>query len=423
MATARWTAGSVPVAQVVYATPAGTIEVGDLFRFQISNKVLTYESTATTIASVVTGAVTAWNASTQPEFAEVTAVASGTTSITLTADTAGKPFTVSTTTVEADGSTSDSQTFTTTTAGTTSAGPNHWNSAGNWDINTVPVSSDDVFVENSSVDILYGLNSSSVVLETLNIAQNYTGKIGLPERNSGGYPEYRDTFLNVASKVVRIGYGTGTGSSRIKLNTGSTQASATVFNILNSGSGIETGVEPILLKGNNSSNSLQVLKGTVGVCHIANTTGNFSGGVNIAYTNQIATDAKVRFGSGVSLATVTQYGGEVETNSAITTLNQQAGTHTHNAGTLGTGNIDGGTLIYNSTGTITAGHVGSGGHLDLSKDTRRLTVSALDLHAQSRLSDPYRRVNNLTFDLNRCSLADVNVDIGTHVRIATTDPA
>lgn len=422
MTVIRHLGGAVAVAQVTNVTPAGTVASGDLFRAQISNKVLTYTSTAATVASIVTGFTSAWNASTEPEFAEVTAVASGTTSITLTADTPGKPFIVTTTTV--DQSTADGPpTFTTTTAGTASAGPNHADSAGNYDTNTVPVSSDEVFVENHSIDILYGLNSSSVVLETLNFAQNYTGKVGLPERNSGGYPEYRETHWNIASKVVRIGYGTGAGSGRLKLNLGSTQASVTAINILNSGTPTEgTAVEAVLLRASNSSNSLQVLKGSVGVGIITNTTSQFAT-VAIGYVNQVASDAKVRFGSGVSLATVNQFGGEVETNAAVTTLNQQAGTHTHQAGTMGTANVDGGTLTYNSTGTITAANIGSGGHLDLSKDTRRLTVSALDLHAQSRLSDPYRRVNNLTLDLNRCALSDVTIDIGTHIRIATTDPA
>lgn len=423
MTVIRHLGGAAAVAQVTYATPAGTIEAGDLFRFQIGNKVLTIASTSTSVASIVTQLVSAWNASTEPEYMEVTAAASGSSAVSLTANTPGKPFTVSTTTVESNGSTSDNQTFTTTTAGTASAGPNHWDTAGNYDSNTVPVSSDDVYIEGHAVDILYGLNSSSVVLETLNIAQNYTGRIGLPERNAGGYPEYRETYLNVASKVVRIGYGTGAGSGRLKLNTGSTQASATAFSILNSGAPLENGVESILLKANNSSNSIQILKGSVGLCVVTNTTGNFSAGASIGFTDQQATDSKVRFGSGVSLATVNQFGGVVETNSAVTTLNQQAGTHTHQAGTMGTANVDGGTLVYNSTGTITAANVGSGAHLDLSKDTRRLTVSALDLHAQSRLSDPYRRVNNLIVDLNRCSLSDVTIDLGTHVRISTTDPA
>jgi len=61
------------IAQVDSLTPASTIEVGDLFTATINGKTLSYAATNTTIASVTAGFTTAWNASTIPEFAEITA--------------------------------------------------------------------------------------------------------------------------------------------------------------------------------------------------------------------------------------------------------------------------------------------------------------------------------------------------------------
>lgn len=425
MSAVRWISGATPVAQVVYATPAGTIEAGDLFSFQIGNKVLTIASTSTSIASIVTQLVSAWNASTEPEFAEVTATASGSSAVALTADTPGKPFTVSTTTVEANGSTSDSQTFTTTTAGTTNAGPNSWNTAANWDINTVPVSSDDVYIENSAQSILYGLNSSTVVLETLNIAQNFTGTIGLPERNSGGYPEYREKELNIATKVLRIGYGpTGAGSGRIRINLGSTQASNTQVNIHNSGTPAETGVEAILLRGTNSSNTLQVLKGSVGVAIIGGTTSNFAAGVNIGYTAQKANDSKVRFGAGCTLDVVNIRGGEVITNSNITTLTQTDGTLTHQRGTVDTFYLEGGTCNYNSTGTCTYMLLGSKGVLDLTKDMRAVTFTSFDMWAGAKLYDSFQRATySNAIDINHAGIQDVVIDLGLNRRLLPSGPS
>lgn len=424
MSVARWISGAPAVAQVVYATPAGTIEAGDKFTFQIGNKALTIASTSTTIASIVTQLVSAWNASTEPEFSEVTATASGSSAIALTADVAGKPFTVSTTTVEADGSTSDSQTFTTTTAGTSNDGPNVWSTPANWDINTVPVSSDDVYVENSAQGIWYGLNTSTVVLESLNIGQNYTGTVGLPERNSGGYAEYRETHLNISTKVLRIGYGSGgNGSERLKINLGSTQASKTEVNIYNSGKPAETGLEAILLRGTNSSNTLQVLKGSVGIAVVGGSTSNFAAGVNIGYTDNKASDSKVRFGAGCTLGVVNIRGGEVITNSAITTLTMTDGKLTHQAGGMTTFSLEGGTCNYNSTGTVAVMLLGSKGTLDLTKDMRAVTFTTFDMWAGATLRDSFKRgVYSNLIDINHAGIQNVTIDIGTDIRISVGTP-
>ena len=59
----------------------------------------------------------------------------------------------------------------------------------------IPGSGDDVFLEDSDVSVLYGLDQSSVSLASLNIAANYTGELGLPRVNAEGsteYVEYRD---------------------------------------------------------------------------------------------------------------------------------------------------------------------------------------------------------------------------------------
>lgn len=105
---------STPVAQVDTFTPGGTIEVGDIFTLTASNNAgqtasVSFTATATTAANVSAGLIAAWNASTNPLHVNVTA--SGSSTVILTADNAGVPFTVTGTTTEADGTAADSQTF------------------------------------------------------------------------------------------------------------------------------------------------------------------------------------------------------------------------------------------------------------------------------------------------------------------------
>lgn len=96
MADNIFTGNAIAVAQVWKVTPAG-VEIGDVFTLTINGKSISFTATAATVANVTAGLVAAWNASLIAEFAEVTASDAG-THLLLTADTAGKPFIVSSST-------------------------------------------------------------------------------------------------------------------------------------------------------------------------------------------------------------------------------------------------------------------------------------------------------------------------------------
>ena len=111
MATPIYRGDAEPIAQVVKVQP-DKVEEGDVFILIINTKQISYTAKAASVADVVTGLVAAWNASTIPEFAEITASedtsavvetslraatsadSSSAKRFLLTADTAGKPFTV-----------------------------------------------------------------------------------------------------------------------------------------------------------------------------------------------------------------------------------------------------------------------------------------------------------------------------------------
>lgn len=125
-----------------------------------------------------------------------------------------------------------------------------------------------------------------------------------------------------------------------------------------------------------------------------------SGHVNIGGTLGtlgIDGDADVLVQDGATHAMVNIASGTVKILSNITTLNQSGGELTFgNAGqstiTLGTANILGdGTLVYNTSGTLTTANVKNGGTLDGGDDPRAATITNLNLYRGGKFLDPWKR--------------------------------
>ena len=118
----------------------------------------------------------------------------------------------------------------------------------------------------------------------------------------------------------------------------------------------------------------------------------------------------------MTLATVTQSGGQLTTQSAITALNkkQNSGDCNHLAGALTTLNGDGGTLYYRSPGTLGTANVGKDCTLDFSRDPQARTVTNCNVQAGATIKDPNETVtwtNGWVFPAG-VGLADVTLDIG-----------
>jgi len=421
MATLKWRGDAPAVAQVDSYTVGGTVEADDVFKHVVSNKTLSVTAGSTNTTTVATTIAAAWNAlssTAYPEFAEATAAGNG-AAVTFTADTAGKPFTCAYSTTEANGGAADDQTYSGSTT-TANAGPNVWSTAANWTGGSAPANNDTVWIENSTVSLLYGLAQSSITLTALNIPNSFTGTVGLPERNGGGYYEYRDGYLAISATTVNIGDGPGTGSGRIKLDTGS---NATTVNVYGSGSPLERGRKAVLLKGTHASNVLNVTQGSVGVCTLAGETGQFAT-VRVGYETQQDSDADVELGAGLTLATLTMSGGKVSLANGGTTVTQEGGTLTIEGGAITTLTIRGGTCIVKGAGTITTAKVSGSGVLDFSQDLRAKTVTnPVELYGdQCRFVDPHQVVGSLVLDLNEgATLA--NLDLGRNVRLTRGTPA
>lgn len=420
MSTLRWIGTAEAVSQVTTLTIGGTIEAGDVFNVTIGGKTLSTVAANTDADDVAAQIVAAWNALSKtyyPEFAEITAAAVGSGGqLTLTHDTPGVPFTVTLETTESGGGAADDQTFgqSSTTAAT---GPNFWDNAENWSTGSVPVSSDDVVFEDNSVSVLYGLNASAVTLDSLTIKMSYTGSIGLSVNNSAGYSEYRDIYLQIGATAIDIGEGSGNGSTRIYINTGSAQTTLSVYG---SSSGRE-GTYPIIFKGTHASNAAYVLRGSVDVAPFAGEAATIAT-LAIGYISSQKSDAKVRLSSGVTATNIEKSGGELDIDCASTTFSQTEGTSRVTGGTHAAVDIDGGTTYYTSTGTLTTLNIGSGGVFDTSGDMKSKTVTNCNLYSGGSIKDPFRKVTFTNgIDLVRCRMSDVKLDLGNHFTLSLSN--
>ncbi len=403
MTTVRWR-GDAPAVAQVSTVQVTAYAVGTTYLLTINGKSITTIA-AGSVNATATALAAAWNASSIPEFSEVTASAT-TDTVTLTADTAGKPFIVS---KSVSGSTG---TMGSVTAVTASAGPNDWSTALNWSAGAVPVSTDDVYIENTSVDILYGLDQNAVTLTSLNIALSYTGKIGLPDYSTSGgstYYEYRVKSLTISATACKIGYGDGQGSGRIRINLGS---NASAVYVSGTGSSADQGIPALLIQGSHASNTLDATQGTIGLAIGVGETAQFPI-IRIGSESSPSTDVTLISGSGVTLGTIKQSGGNVTVASAVTTWTKTGGNSTQtDTATLGTLTQDGqATHFWQSSGTLTAGTIrGEQSVLDCSRDLRTRTATNLTVTGGAQLLDPFKTITfSNAFATDAKSLAVANL--------------
>lgn len=398
MSTIVWRGDAPEVAEIKTATPA-TVEVDDVFTLTINGKSVAFTATANTVANVTAGINTVWNASTIPEFSEITAVDS-TTHVTLTHDTEGVPFTVNATA-------SGNATFTVNTT-TTASGPYCVGVAANWSGGSLPANSDDVVFEYSDIDAKYGLDAlSAIALTSLTVKQSFTGAIGLPRTNDNDYIEYRTTSLTLGATTIEIGEGDGQGSGRIKINTGNTDATVSIYN---SGSEVETDIPTVLLSSLGANSVVNVYKGSVGIAYFAGETATVAT-LRVGYLENQIGDATVVCGSGVTLTTIVKTGGSLEIESNVTTVTQDAGDITiGGAATVTTLNLNGGMAYDRSTGTFTTVNLLASAVYDLRRSLAAKTITNLNLYKDASFLDP-QGIATITngIDLEQCGLDQVKI--------------
>jgi len=373
------------VAQVDTFTPGGTIEADDLFVLTItgfdgSTEVISTAAGGTSVADVTAALKVAWDASSGAIAGTINA-ADNTTNLTLTAATAGVGFTVTQTTTEANGDPADAQTF--AKASTTANGsPSDWQNASNWSLGTVPGedtgdNTEDVYIEDSEVDILYGLDNTGATyyLQSLHVARTYTGKIGWDGATGlvGDYLQVETAKLFIGEQFATT---TASGSGRIKINTGSTQAcDVIVYYTANPSDTNKTAFR--YLAAHASTEIKEIRKGSVGIAAGTGETATIND-VLVSHDGSIGTDAKVEIGAGVTMGDISCVGGETQLKCAATTVDCKGGTLvTSGTGAIATLNVSGGKAQPASNGTITTCNLTSG-EADFTISAEARTVTTLN---------------------------------------------
>ncbi len=422
MATAKWRGHAPAVAQVKRGVLGGTWANNDIATFTMNGKdvLSTLTNEGNTFSSILNTFATDLNASTISEFAEVTWANFSDTHIQGTADTAGKPFTI---TVTDDGS----GTIGGIDATTENAGPYSANTAANWSTGAMPTGSDDVVFENSDVDCLYDLDALAAIQPlSFTQKQSYSGRIGLPRTNVDGgtgdttkYVEYRPRYLQMGPTTVTLGEGEGNGSGRIMLDFLANDAAVTLYGF---GSREETGIPATLLKGTNTSNSFICMKGDVGVAFFDGESANVAGACKISFQQSVLGDSRVIFGSGVTFGNIEQSGGQVELESDVTNIDQRAGCEMTIRGTATVTLLTmSGTVFDDSSGTITTLDVQNAGDFDHARSMKTQTITNVNLFGKAKYRDPNGvLVETNGIDLEQTTLQDVTIWKPPHKTITFT---
>ena len=409
MARNKFRGDSLPVAQVSQFPITLAGGATDTVTVNISNKYVTAVAGASPTTTTIAAAVATACANSQiTEFLEITWTSIGPT-VYATASTAGVPFILGT--IAVTGTT----TVGAVTTPTASSGPHHWDDPTNWSLGIIPISTHDVDIQDVSVDILYGIAQSAVTLNSLNIYSTFTGKIGLIPYN-GNYYEYRNTDLQISATTVQIGAGQGSGSSMIRLNTGSV---ATAMQIWATSTASLQGTPAIWWTGTNASNTLSVTRGSVGLAYQLGTTAQLSS-LQIGSQGG-SSDSQVYGGVGLTLATLAQVSGSAYLLNGMTTITTDGGTLTL-AGTsmaITTLTGRGGTINFDGTGTVTNTVLGNA-FLDLSRDPRSgKTFTNLTLNAGAGLNDPNKVATFTNPIALTCHLKDISpLELGDILNIA-----
>lgn len=216
----------------------------------------------------------------------------------------------------------------------------------NWKGGVVPIAGDDVYFKEGAENVDTNLNQSAILLDSFHVEQGYTGLLGLQE-----------TFLQIKSPLLYIGANpTRTninGSQRINIDVGSATA-CDIFVDGSATSAVDTAKTPIrLLAANSSSQIFQ----TDGVVAVADDPASSS---SLALVD--SSGGTITLGEGVTLVKLVARGSAtVLVQDDVTTVEIFDGTITVKlVAAITTLNSEGGTVIFDSSGTIATANIVSG---------------------------------------------------------------
>jgi hypothetical protein len=268
MATKYFIGNATSVAQVTSVQITG-YDVATTYKITVGGVVISTVGTGGTAATTAAALAAAWNASTHVYCTPVTAAAVATDTITFTADTAGMPFEISSSVTGGGG------TIGAATQVTANASPFDFSTAANWSDGATLANSDNGYLRNYTLPILWGLSQSAITPTLLSAERSFTGQLGLYTHKlitavsstgvityNTSYPEYRQSSLATGAATIRIGEtlgSTSSGSPLIKIDSGTTNVTQLVYSTGRSANALPS----VLLKGNHASAVLNVYGSSV----------------------------------------------------------------------------------------------------------------------------------------------------------------
>lgn len=443
MASRTWFGRAFPVNQVEEVTVGGTYAADDTITLTINGKDLTLTiGTTVAAATILDNLVRMLQGTTSSfdtgyssnltgvevgEFSSLTYSEDGSTKLIITGRDDGQPFTLT-----VSRSTSASGTIGTSTA-TSPTGPHHFDNADNWSGDTVPVDGDTIIFDDSSdSDLLYAL-STGIQPAVVTRTSGFEGRIGLPRVNTDDaqhpYDEYRETYLTFANDAgtstttITIGERDGDDSGRTNIDTA--DCTGVTLNVYNSGQREDDKTPALLFLSAVSTTVININRGDLGVAFFEGETAHVAT-LKVAHQGNPASDVRLYLGDGVDLADA-----DIDIDGGIVSINSATGSGTIDIrdgevhvleGAHAAINVDGGTCFYRSSSTGTQFRVGNGGTLDFRRDPRARTATNCSLYAGGAIYDPFRSVTWTNgIDLVRCSIDDVDLDLGTDFTITPSD--
>jgi len=364
--------GTAPTAiQVVTATPAN-VEVGDVFTLTLTDDAgdtvaVSYTAAAATVADVCAGLAAAWLAATDPRIREIVA-SDDETHVTLSAQTAGRPFALAAST--ANGGSVDDQTLTLETT-LPSSGPHDYGLGANWTRGVAPEAGDTVVIPAGTPAILYGLNASAVAIGACRIAA--TANIGRSEAGRLYHLRIDPTALHIAGTAGLVAVDVG---------------SAAIAPLVEHDGAPAGGGECVHLRGSALA-GLDVRRGYVGLATWPGVTATVSSG---GYVHQGGGRLVIGHGATIAGVTVRKTGGDLVARKSVPTCDHWRGTFRQEEAPWGALTLYGGDAYPNAAGEYGTTEVRAGARLRNIEDLRAKSFPALTLYSGGQIEIPRARL-------------------------------
>ena len=239
----------------------------------------------------------------------------------------------------------------------------------NWSPANVPIAGDNIFFENSAVDIAAGFATFAAVhLGEIHFRQSWTGVMD---------DDYMQAIADEVYIGQHLGGGTPAGSPRLLLDLQTTAGSTGPYVIVDNTSlnSTDANRQAVRLLIDDAEAVVQVRKGRVGIAVGDAAETSVLGELLVAY----GADAQVALGEGVTIGGVVKDGGELKMGCGAANVYNRAGdlTIVGEGAISGVLEVTGGEVTPNASGTIARANC-YGGITDWSKSPTPRTVT--DLH-------------------------------------------